>query len=55
MSERAPEEILWDFLRGAMTTNGGRERTEDEWQALLEGAGLEPVAIGDGLVEARCE
>jgi hypothetical protein len=33
---------------------GGRERTEDEWRALLEGAGLEPVAIEDGLIEARC-
>lgn len=33
---------------------GGRERTEREWRALLEGAGFEPVAIEDGLVEARC-
>jgi hypothetical protein len=33
---------------------GGRERTEREWRALLEGAGFEPVAIDDGLVEARC-
>jgi hypothetical protein len=33
---------------------GGRERTEDEWRALLEGAGFEPVAIEDGLIEARC-
>jgi precorrin-6B methylase 2 len=33
---------------------GGRERTEREWQALLEAAGFEPVAIEDGLVEARC-
>ena len=33
---------------------GGRERTEPEWRRLLEGSGLEPVRIGDGLVEARC-
>lgn len=33
---------------------GGRERTEREWQALLEGAGLEPVSVEDGLIEARC-
>jgi hypothetical protein len=33
---------------------GGRERTEDEWRALLTGAGFEPVAIDDGLIEARC-
>ncbi len=33
---------------------GGRERTEPEWRVLLEGAGFEPVAIDDGLVEARC-
>jgi hypothetical protein len=134
MSERAPETLLWDFLRGALTTkalaivadlriadalvagprpvtelartagvdadalhrllralasdsarpgarvlatetviqpgneqegakwldllmlalSGGRERTEPEWRALLEGAGLEPVEIADGLVQARC-
>lgn len=33
---------------------GGRERTEREWRALLEGAGLEPVSVEDGLIEARC-
>jgi hypothetical protein len=33
---------------------GGRERTEPEWRALLEGAGFEPVRIEDGLIEARC-
>jgi hypothetical protein len=33
---------------------GGRERTEVEWRALLEGGGFEPVAIEDGLIEARC-
>jgi len=33
---------------------GGRERTEPEWRRLLEGAGLEPVRIEDGHVEARC-
>jgi hypothetical protein len=33
---------------------GGRERTEPQWRRLLEGAGLEPVRIDDGLIEARC-
>ena len=33
---------------------GGRERTETEWRALLETGGFEPVAIADGLIEARC-
>ena len=33
---------------------GGRERTEAEWRVLLQGAGFQPVAIEDGLVEARC-
>jgi O-methyltransferase len=33
---------------------GGRERTDPEWRRLLAGAGLEPVRIQDGLVEARC-
>ncbi|HEU0304197.1 MAG TPA: methyltransferase [Gaiellaceae bacterium] len=33
---------------------GGRERTEQQWRALLEGAGLEPVRIESGLIEARC-
>jgi hypothetical protein len=33
---------------------GGRERTEPEWRSLLEGAGFEPIAVEDGLVQARC-
>jgi precorrin-6B methylase 2 len=33
---------------------GGRERTEPQWRALLDGADLEPVRIADGLIEARC-
>jgi hypothetical protein len=33
---------------------GGRERTEPEWRALLEGAGLRPERVEDGLIEARC-
>jgi hypothetical protein len=33
---------------------GGLERTEPQWRALLEDAGLEPVSIEDGLVQARC-
>jgi SAM-dependent methyltransferase len=33
---------------------GGRERTEPEWRALVEAAGLELEALRDGLIEARC-
>jgi O-methyltransferase domain len=48
-----PEGAKWlDLLM--LVLAGGRERTEHEWRALLEGAGLEPVQIEDGLIEARC-
>jgi hypothetical protein len=33
---------------------GGRERDEAQWRTLLAAAGFEPVAIRDGLIEARC-
>jgi hypothetical protein len=33
---------------------GGRERDEVQWRGLLTEAGLEPVRIVDGLIEARC-
>jgi DNA-binding Lrp family transcriptional regulator len=33
---------------------GGRERDETQWRDLLSEAGLEPVRIVDGLIEARC-
>lgn len=33
---------------------GGRERDETQWRSLLAVAGLEPVAIQDGLIQARC-
>ncbi len=32
----------------------GRERTEPEWRALLEGAGFQIDQIEDGLIQARC-
>jgi SAM-dependent methyltransferase len=32
----------------------GRERTEAQWRDLLAAGGFEPVAIEDGLIEARC-
>jgi hypothetical protein len=48
-----PEGAKWlDLLM--LVLSGGRERTEPQWRALLEDAGLEPVRIEDGLVEARC-
>jgi hypothetical protein len=48
-----PEGAKWlDLLM--LVLAGGRERTEPEWRALLEGAGLEAVRIEDGLIEARC-
>jgi len=48
-----PEGAKWlDLLM--LVLAGGRERTEPQWRALLEGAGLEPVRIDDGLIEARC-
>jgi O-methyltransferase domain len=33
---------------------GGRERNEEQWRALLHEGGFEPVAIENGLIEARC-
>jgi hypothetical protein len=48
-----PEGAKWlDLLM--LVLAGGRERTEPEWRGLLEGAGLEPIRIDDGLIEARC-
>jgi hypothetical protein len=48
-----PEGAKWlDLLM--LVLAGGRERTEPEWRALLEGVGLEPVRIENGLIEARC-
>jgi O-methyltransferase domain len=48
-----PQGAKWlDLLM--LVIAAGRERTEPEWRALLEGAGLEPVRIEDGLIEARC-
>jgi hypothetical protein len=37
-----------------LVLEGGRERTEPEWRALLEGAGLGLDQIEDGLIQARC-
>ena len=48
-----PEGAKWlDLLM--LVLAGGRERTEPEWRALLESAGLEPIRIENGLIEARC-
>jgi hypothetical protein len=37
-----------------MLTISGRERTEPEWRALVEGVGLRIDAIEDGLIQASC-
>jgi O-methyltransferase domain/Dimerisation domain len=48
-----PDGAKWlDLLM--LVLAGGRERTEPEWRALLEGAGLTPARIEDGLIEATC-
>jgi hypothetical protein len=48
-----PEGAKWlDLLM--LVIAGGRERTEPEWRALLEGSGFEPVRIENGMIEARC-
>ena len=36
-----------------LTLLGGRERDEEQWRALLSGAGFEPALIEDDLIEAR--
>jgi hypothetical protein len=47
-----PHGAKWlDLLMLAL--NRGRERTEDEWRALLERSGFRIERIEDGLVEAR--
>jgi hypothetical protein len=52
-SGNEPEGAKWlDLLM--LVLAGGRERTEPEWRALLEGAGFEPLRIEDGLIQARC-
>jgi hypothetical protein len=48
-----PNSAKWlDLLM--LVLAAGRERTESEWRALLEGVGLEPVAVVDGLIVATC-
>jgi hypothetical protein len=48
----APQGSKWlDLL---MLVLGGKERTEPEWRALLEGAGFGIDEIEDGLIQASC-
>jgi hypothetical protein len=37
-----------------LVLQGGRERSEREWHALLEGPGFRIDQIEDGLIQARC-
>jgi hypothetical protein len=48
-----PDGAKWlDLLMLALFA--GRERDEEQWRALLEDGGFDPVKIMDGLIEARC-
>jgi O-methyltransferase domain len=52
-SGNEPDGAKWlDLLM--LTLFAGRERDEQQWRALLEEAGFEPVRLQDGLIEARC-
>ena len=47
-----PSGAKWlDLLMLAL---GGRERDEAQWRKLLARAGVEPVRVEDGVIEARC-
>jgi hypothetical protein len=47
-----PSGAKWlDLLMLAL---GGRERNEEQWRTLLTNAGLEPVNVEDGLIQAAC-
>ena len=47
-----PQGAKWlDLL---MLVLGGRERTEEDWRALLEAAGFTVGSVEDGLIQARC-
>lgn len=48
-----PDGAKWlDLLMLALFA--GRERDEQQWRALLDAGGFEPVRLMDGLIEARC-
>lgn len=48
-----PDGTKWlDLLMLALFA--GRERDEQQWRALLDDGGFDPVRIQDGLIEARC-
>jgi hypothetical protein len=47
-----PQGAKWlDLL---MLVLGGRERTEEDWRALLEAASFTVESVEDGLIQARC-
>jgi O-methyltransferase domain len=48
-----PDGAKWlDLLMLALFA--GRERSEEQWRALLAAGGFEPIQLRDGLIEARC-
>ena len=50
--DNAPDGAKWlDLLMLALA--GGRERTEEQWRALLGDAGWQPTRIGQGMIEAQ--
>lgn len=48
-----PDGAKWlDLLMLALFA--GRERNDEQWRALLDAGGFEPIHVTDGLIEARC-
>jgi hypothetical protein len=48
----APDGAKWlDLLM--LTLAGGRERTAEQWHALLAGAGWRATLVGQGVIEAQ--
>jgi hypothetical protein len=48
----APDGAKWlDLLM--LVIAGGRERTVEQWRALLSDAGWQTTRVGDGVIEAQ--
>jgi len=53
-TERRIERLDALEWRGDETLFGAHERTESEWRALADAAGLRVDAVHEALIEARC-